>query len=143
MRALSFARRSPAIALVGLMVAACASGGTQGTVKALTGADVPALAGVWQGTVAVMSGRGFPATLTVNADSTYILRTGAFMAQGRVEVNEGRLDFVSTATSGVGSTGDRIGAAVVVDRGGTWAVVGWGRSPAGPYNFEFSKARQG
>jgi hypothetical protein len=127
------------MALVGLVLAACATAGTRGTIKAVTSADVPALAGVWQGTVVGVSGRGVPATLTVNADSTYILRGGAFTAQGRAEVNEGRLDFVSTATSGVGSTGDRIGTAVVVDRGDTWAVVGWGRSPAGPYNFEFSK----
>jgi hypothetical protein len=52
-----------------------------------------------------------------------------------------RLEFISTATSGVGSTGERIGTAVVLDRGDTWGLVGWGRSPAGPYNFEFSRTR--
>ena len=130
-----------AVALFGLLLGGCATGDGRGTVKALVPADAPALAGLWQGSLTVMSGVSSPATLTVNADQTYIIRAGAFTAQGKAEIQEGRLEFISTATSGVGSTGSRIGTAVVLDRGDAWGLVGSGQSPAGPYNFEFSRRR--
>jgi hypothetical protein len=127
------------IALVGLVLGGCA--GARGTVKAVTPADVPALSGVWQGTMTGVSGVSFPATLTVNADGTYFIRGGALSAQGKAQADEGHLDFVSTATSGVGAIGDRIGTAVLMDRGDSWSVVGWARAPAGPYNFDFGKVK--
>lgn len=137
----SAVRSVTVLGLVGLIVAACATGTGHGTVKSVTAADLPALAGVWQGSMTGTGGGSFPATLNVNPDGTYVLRGGAITAQGKAEAKDGQVEFVSTATSGVGAIGQRTGSAVVMDRGDTWGLVGSGRAPAGPYNFEFSKVK--
>jgi hypothetical protein len=138
---LSAIRGITVIALFGFVVAGCATAGSTGAVKALTPADMRSLAGVWQGTMTGMGGGSTPATLTVEADGSYSARGGAFASQGRAEVKDGKLDFVTTQTSGVGAIGERTGSAVVMDRGDSWGLVGSGRAPAGPFNFEFSKVK--
>lgn len=130
-----------AIALLGSVVGGCASAGSTGTVKAVTPADLHSMAGVWQGTMTNISGGSVPATLTVNADGTYSARGGAFASTGKTEAKDGKLDFVTTSTSGGLTIGQRTGSAVLMDRGDTWALVGSGQAPAGPFNFQFSKVK--
>jgi hypothetical protein len=129
------------IGLFGLVIAGCATAGSTGTVKAVTPADMRWLAGVWQGTMTGMGGGSVPATLTVEADGGYTVRGGAYASQGKAEVKDGKLEFVTTQTSGVGAIGERTGSAVLMDRGDTWGLVGSGRAPAGPFNFDVSKVK--
>jgi len=138
---LSAIRGITIITLFGLVIAGCATAGSTGTVKAVTPADMRSLAGVWQGTMTGMGGGSIPATLTVEADGSYSARGGAYASQGKAEVKDGKIEFVTTQTSGVGAIGERTGSAVLMDRGDTWALVGSGRAPAGPFNFEVSKAK--
>jgi hypothetical protein len=138
---LSAIRGITIIALFGLVIAGCATAASTGTVKAVTPADMRSLAGVWQGTMTGMGGGSIPATLTVEADGSYSARGGAYASQGKAEVKDGKLEFVTTQTSGVGAIGERTGSAVLMDRGDTWGLVGSGRAPAGPFNFEVSKAK--
>ena len=129
------------IALCASVIAGCATAGSMGTVTAMTPAEMRSLAGVWQGTMTGMGGGSVPATLTVQPDGSYSARGGAFASQGRAEVIDGKLDFVTTQTSGVGAIGERTGSAVLMDRGDSWGLVGSGRAPAGPFNFQFSRAK--
>jgi hypothetical protein len=122
-------------------IAGCASGGGGGTVMSVMSTDAPFLSGVWQGSMAGTTGSSFPATLTVRPDRTYTIQAGAISSQGRAEAVDGHIAFVSTATTGGMQVGERTGTAVLVDNGNEWGLVGQGRSPSGPYNFQFRKPK--
>src|SRR5262245_22439720 len=94
------------IVVVTLAVAGCGTGGG-GTVKAVTAADAPALAGVWQGYMLSTQGTSYPATLTVKPDGTYVVQGGALRGEGRAEPRDGHVQFVSTSTTGGMSVGER------------------------------------
>lgn len=127
------------IILVAGLVAGCA---TSGTVKQMTAADVPMLAGTWQGNMYPASGGGQTATLTVNRDSTYTTQAGAFSSTGKVEIKDGHAHFVSTGGTGGLGASDRAGSATLMDRGANWGLVGNGYSSrSGPFNFDFNKAK--
>jgi hypothetical protein len=83
-----------------------------------------------------------PASLTIRPDGTYTTNAGAFSSSGKAEIRDGFVQFMSTAGSGPMGAGDRAGSAVLMDRGSTWGLVGSGHaSTAGPFNFDFSKAK--
>ncbi len=125
--------------LVASLVAGCA---TSGTVKQVTAADAPMLAGTWQGNVYPASGGGQSATLTVNRDGTYTTQAGAFSSTGKLEIKDGNVHFVSTGGTGGFAAGDRAGSATVMDRGSNWGLVGNGYgSRGGPFNFDFNKVK--
>jgi hypothetical protein len=125
-------------ALVALAIAGCA---TKGTVKPVTAADAGLLHGVWQGSVTNPAGRSDPATLTVRPDGSYTTQAGAFSSTGSTQLKDGHVQFVSTSMSGGFAVGERSGSAVLMDRGGSWALVGSGHSQSGPFNFDFSKPK--
>ena len=125
--------------LVAGIIAGCA---TSGTVKQLTPADAPSLAGTWQGYVSPVSGSNQAATLMVKPDRTYTATAGAFLSSGKLEIAQGHVLFVSTGGTGGLAAGQRSGSAVVMDRDTSWGLVGNGYAElAGPFNFDFSKTK--
>jgi hypothetical protein len=134
-------RRIGMIALVAGLMAACASGSRGGTVIYVIAADAPQLAGAWQGFMTGPSGGGIEAILNVRPDGTYTVQGGSLTSQGRAEPRDGHIQFVSSSTTGGMQVGERTGSAVLIDRGSSWGLVGSGRAPAGPYNFDFNKAK--
>ena len=129
-----------AIVLIVSAVAGCAS---SGPTKQLTAADAALLQGVWQGRVTAPGGTASqPATLTIRPDGTYTTDAGAFSSTGKAEIKDGVVQFFSTSGTGGLAAGDRSGTASVIDRTTSWGLEGSGRaSVAGPYNFDFSKAK--
>ena len=127
-------------ALIASVLAGCAS---SGTTKQLTAADASLLNGTWQGRVIAPGGSASqPATLTVRPDGTYSVDAGAYSSTGKIEIKDGAVQFVSTSGTGALAAGDRSGTASLVDRNTSWGLEGSGRaSTAGPYNFDFSKAK--
>src|SRR5262245_32831012 len=85
---------SVAWALAGCSTTSPLSSG--GTVKAITAADMPMLAGTWQGTMSGATGASFAATAIVNADGTYTLQGGPFRSTGQTAIKDGRLELVAT-----------------------------------------------
>src|SRR5262245_12027175 len=71
------------IVLVAWVIGGCATGTGGGTVRSVTAADGPMLAGVWQGYMAGTTGSSFPATLTVKPDGSYTVQGGAVTAEGQ------------------------------------------------------------
>jgi hypothetical protein len=129
-------------AVASVAIAGCAGGGAMsGTVVAIQPGDMAKLAGTWQGTMTATSGASVPATLTVNRDGTYTSRGGAYASAGKAQLKDGKVDFVTTYTSGGQAVDDRSGSAVLMDRGDSWGLVGSGRADAGPFNFDFSKTK--
>jgi hypothetical protein len=129
--------------LVAGAIAGCASiGGPAGTVKKLTPADAASLAGTWQGLISPPAGSNQQATLTVKPDGTYQTSGGAFSSSGKMEIVDGHVLFMSTGGTGALAAGQRSGSAVVMDRGSSWGLVGNGHAQvAGPFNFDFNKAK--
>jgi hypothetical protein len=128
------------VVLILWALAGCAS---SGTVKQLTAADAVLLAGVWQGTVTPPGGSATqPGTLTIRPDGTYSTEAGAYSSTGKFQIKDGTVHFFSTSGSGGMGAGERSGTASLMDRTTTWGLEGSGRgSVAGPYNFNFSKAK--
>jgi hypothetical protein len=139
------AKRSNACGLVVvvLIVSALAGCASSGTVKRLTAADASMLPGVWQGTVTPPGGSSTqPATLTIRPDGTYSTEAGAYSSAGKFEIKDGAVHFFSTSGSGGMGAGNRSGTESLMDRTTTWGLEGSGTgSVAGPYNFNFSKAK--
>ena len=125
--------------LVAGVIAGCATGGT---VKQLTPADAPSLAGTWQGMISPVSGSRQAATLMVKPDGTYTTSSGAFLSTGKLEIVQGHVQFLSTGGTGGLAAGQRSGSAVVMDRDRDWGLVGSGHAEVtGPFNFDFSKTK--
>jgi len=127
-------------ALIASVLAGCAS---SGTTKQLTAADAALLTGTWQGRVIAPGGTASqPATLIVKPDGTYSVDAGAYSSTGQIEIKNGAVHFVSISGTGALAAGDRSGTASLVDRNTSWGLEGSGRgSTAGPYDFDFSKAK--
>ena len=125
--------------LVAGVIAGCSTGGT---VKQLTPADAPSLAGTWQGLISPPSGSNQSATLVVKPDGTYQTTAGAFSSTGKLEIVNGHVQFLSTGGTGGLATGSRSGSAVVMDRDRSWGLVGNGYAQqSGPFNFDFNKTK--
>jgi hypothetical protein len=99
------------------------------------------LTGTWQGTMIFPSGASWPATLKVYPNGTYATEAGAFTSEGKAQLKNGRLDFVTSYTSGGIAVDNRTGSASLVDQGTSWGLVGSGWADAGLYNFDFSKPK--
>jgi len=129
--------------LVAGVIAGCAStSGPAGTVKQLTPADAASLAGTWQGWISPPSGSNRPATLTVTPDGIYQISAGAYSSSGKLEIVNGRVQFLSTGGTAGLAAGSRSASAVVMDRGSNWGLVGNGHAQiSGPFNFDFNKAK--
>ena len=123
------------------MVAGCAGGGIGGRIVPVEPSDLPKLAGTWQGTMIFPSGVGYPATLIVRPNGTYTTEAGAFTSQGKAQLKNGRLDFITTYTSGGLTVDNRTGSATLVDKGDAWGLTGSGWADAGLYNFDFSRPK--
>jgi hypothetical protein len=128
--------------VVAAAIGGCAgAGGMGGQVVPVDPGDLAKLAGTWQGTIIFPSGASYPATLLVYANGTYATEAGAFTSRGRAQVQNGRLDFVTTYTSGGLTVDNRTGSARLVDNGASWGLTGSGWADAGLYNFDFSKPK--
>ena len=131
-----------AVLIAGVIAGCSATGGSRGTAKQLTPADLPSLVGTWQGLASPPTGSNTPATLYVRPDGTYTTEAGPFSSTGKFEIVDGRVNFVSTGGTGGLAAGSRMGSAVVTDRDRSWGMVGNGTSDrAGPFNFDFSKTK--
>ena len=128
-------------AMVVLTIAGCAGGGLGGRVVPVEPGDISKLAGTWQGTMILPSGVGLPATLIVYPNETYAIEAGAFTSRGKAQLKNGKLDFVTSYTSGGIAVDNRTGSASLVDQGSSWGLVGSGWADAGLYNFDFSKPK--
>ena len=129
------------IAMVVLGVGLVAGCATRGTAKRVTPADASLLTGTWEGWLYPADGDGYSATLTISPDGTYDLLAGAFSSQGKAQITDGYVHFVSSFATGP-APGDRSGDATLMDKGSTWGLVGNGyASVGGPFNFNFSKAK--
>jgi hypothetical protein len=129
------------VVLIVWTIAGCAA--SSGTEKKLTAADAGLLPGVWQGRMNPPGGTSMvPATLTIRPDGTYTTEAGAFSSTGKAEIKDGIVHFFSTSGTGALGPGERSGTAVLKDRTTSWGLEGSGRGAiAGPYNFDFSKAK--
>src|SRR5262245_22883023 len=129
-----------AIVLVAGLIGGCASAGTA---RKLTAADTNLLPGQWTGTVNPPGGSSMlPGTLTIKPDMTYSTEAGAFSSTGKIDIKDGYVHFVSTGGTGALGAGERTGTATLMDRGTRWGLAGSGyASVAGPFNFDFSKAK--
>jgi hypothetical protein len=112
-----------------------------GTVVPVEPNDLAKLVGTWQGTMIFPSGASWPATLMVYPNGTYATEAGAFTSKGKAQLKNGRLDFVTSYTSGGLAVDNRTGSASLVDKGTAWGLVGSGWADAGLYNFDFSKPK--
>ena len=131
-----------AVLVAGVVAGCSATGGPSGTAKELTSADAPMLAGTWTGLVSPSSGSNYSATLMVRPDGTYTTSGGAFLSAGKLEIVNGRVNFVSTGGTGGMGAATRAGSAVVMDRSNSWGLVGTGHSDVtGPFNFDFNKTK--
>jgi len=131
-----------AVLVAGVITGCSATGGPAGTAKQITSADVPLLSGTWNGLVSPSSGSNYPATLMINPDGTYKSSGGAFLSEGKMQIVNGQVQFMSTGGTGGMATTDRSGTAVVMDRGNSWGLVGNGNSNvSGPFNFDFNKTK--
>jgi hypothetical protein len=129
------------LVVAAMVVAGCAGGGVGGRIVPVEPGDLPKLAGTWQGTMIFPSGVGYPATLIVRPNGTYTTEAGAFTSQGKAQLKNGRLDFVTSYTSGGLAVDNRTGSASLVDKGDAWGLTGSGWADAGLYNFDFSKPK--
>jgi hypothetical protein len=131
-----------AVLVAGAVAGCSATGGPAGTAKQVTSADAPSLTGTWNGLVSPSSGSNYPATLMVSPDGSYTTSGGPFMTEGKMQIVNGHIHFVSTGGTGAMGVADRSGTAVVMDRGSSWGLVGNGYSSVtGPYNFDFNKTK--
>jgi hypothetical protein len=112
-------------------------------VVTLQPSDMAKLAGTWQGTMTNVAGISWPATLTVSPDGTYTTQGGAFTSQGRAELNDGKLIFVTSYTSGGLAIDDRSGSVVLTDTGDSWRLVGAGRTDLGSIQLRLQQAQIG
>ena len=87
-------------AVTALVFGGCAAGGIGGRVVPVEPGDMSKLVGTWQGTLILPSGVSYPATLLVYPNGTYVTEAGAFTSRGTAQVKNGRLDFVTSYTSG-------------------------------------------
>jgi hypothetical protein len=123
------------LGMLALSALGCATGG--GTAKAIGPNDLPTLAGKWVGSVTPPSGRPIPGTMDLSPAGDYVVRTGAFSAQGKAQAKDGGLQLVSTFTTGGLSTGQRTSTATLSERSdGSLVLRGNGHSDAGPFDFE-------
>jgi hypothetical protein len=128
-------------ALAALTIAGCAGGGLGGRVVPVEPGDMAKLVGTWQGTMIFPSGASWPATLKVYPNGTYATEAGAFTSEGKAQLKNGKLDFITSYTSGGLAVENRTGSASLVDQGSSWGLVGSGWAEAGLYNFDFSKPK--
>jgi hypothetical protein len=127
------------VVLVAGLVAGCAA---SGTVKKLTPADASLLSGTWAGWIYSGQAPDTTATLIVRPDGTYSTEAGAFSSTGKTDIKDGYVQFMSTGGTGGLAAGDRSGSATLMDKGGSWGLVGSGYgSISGPYSFNFSKTK--
>ena len=127
------------VVLVAGLVAGCAS---SGTVKKVTAGDASLLTGRWTGNVYATGVPASTATMTVNPDGSYSTQGGAFTSTGKIDLKDGYVHFMSTGGSGALGSGERSGSATLMDRGGSWGLVGNGYgSRGGPFDFDFSKGK--
>lgn len=129
------------VAMVALTIAGCAGGGLGGRVVPVEPGDMAKLVGTWQGTMIFPSGASWPATLKVYPNGTYATEAGAFTSEGKAQLKNGKLDFVTSYTSGGLAVENRTGSASLVDQGTSWGLVGSRWADAGLYNFDFSKPK--
>jgi hypothetical protein len=122
-------------------IAGCAGGGLGGRVVPVEPGDMAKLVGTWQGTMIFPSGASWPATLLVYPNGTYATEAGAFTSRGKAQLKNGKLDFITSYTSGGLAVDNRTGSASLVDQGSSWGLVGSGWADAGLYNFDFSKPK--
>ena len=131
-----------AVLVAGVIAGCSATSGPTGTAKQITSADVPALTGTWNGLVSPSSGSNYPATLMIKPDGTYTSSGGAFLSEGKMQIVNGHIQFISTGGTGGMAASERSGSAVVMDRGNSWGLVGNGSSNvSGPFNFDFNKTK--
>jgi hypothetical protein len=83
-----------------MTIAGCAGGGLDGRAVPVEPGDMAKLTGTWQGTMIFPSGASWPATLKVYPNGTYATEAGAFTSDGKAQLKNGRLDFVTRYTSG-------------------------------------------
>jgi hypothetical protein len=134
----------PSVLIVLIMlssIAGCAGGGLGGRVVPVEPGDMAKLVGTWQGTMIFPSGASWPATLLVYPNGTYATEAGAFTSRGKAQLKNGKLDFITSYTSGGLAVDNRTGSASLVDQGSSWGLVGSGWADAGLYNFDFSKPK--
>ena len=127
------------LAIVTVMAPGCA---TSEKPRAVTTAELPALAGQWTGTVVLPSGRSVPGTFELAPTGDYSTQAGAFVARGKAQMKGGNLALTSTSTSGGAATGQRTSIASVYERSdGMLELRGTGHSDAGPFSFEVRRAK--
>jgi hypothetical protein len=78
----------------------------------------------------------------IKPDGTYTSSGGAFLSEGKMQIVNGHIQFISTGGTGGMAASERSGSAVVMDRGNSWGLVGNGSSNvSGPFNFDFNKTK--